>query len=129
MPRAIDPEVLLTHGDFVRAIARQLLADEARVDDAVQETWVAALEHPPRTATNVRGWLAAIARNVVRVASRGERRRRMREESAARPERLPSTADVVEREALRREVVDAVLGLDEPYRTTLLLRFFEDEPA
>ncbi|MBI3847168.1 MAG: hypothetical protein HY292_21275, partial [Planctomycetes bacterium] len=43
--------------------------------------------------------------------------------------RLPSTADVVEREALRREVVDAVLGLDEPYRTTLLLRFFEDEPA
>ncbi|MBI3846742.1 MAG: sigma-70 family RNA polymerase sigma factor, partial [Planctomycetes bacterium] len=129
MPRAIDPEILLTHGDFVRRLARQLITDESLADDVAQETWIAAMGKRPRSASSVREWLSAIARNAARMIQRGEGRRRLREEIGARPERLPSTADVVEREALRREVVDAVLGLDEPYRTTLLLRFFEDEPA
>jgi protocatechuate 3,4-dioxygenase beta subunit len=35
---------------------------------------------------------------------------------------------VVEKAALQRELVSAVLELDEPYRTTILLRFFEDLP-
>ena len=29
---------------------------------------------------------------------------------------------------MQRELVEAVLGLDEPYRTTVLLRFFEELP-
>ncbi|HKD99913.1 MAG TPA: sigma-70 family RNA polymerase sigma factor, partial [Planctomycetota bacterium] len=45
-----------------------------------------------------------------------------------RPERVPSDAEILEREEARRAVVASVLALDEPYRTVLLLRYFEDSP-
>jgi hypothetical protein len=44
---------------------------------------------------------------------------------AARPEAVPSTADLAARASLHRAVVDAVLSLDEPGRSTVLLRFFD----
>jgi RNA polymerase sigma factor (sigma-70 family) len=68
------------------------------------------------------------ARNLAIKRLRGDRRRVRREETVARPEGVPSDADVLERERLRRGVVDAVLALPEPYRATLLLRYFEDLP-
>jgi hypothetical protein len=33
--RALDPERLLAHGDFLRALARSLVADPARADDVI----------------------------------------------------------------------------------------------
>ncbi|MFT5049966.1 MAG: DNA-directed RNA polymerase specialized sigma24 family protein [Chlamydiales bacterium] len=41
------PEALLRHSEFVLCVARGLLVDEGRVQDVVQDTWVAALERPP----------------------------------------------------------------------------------
>ena len=41
---------------------------------------------------------------------------------------MPSTLDAVERVALHQQIVEAVLALDEPYRTTVVLRFWEDRP-
>lgn len=43
----VDGEALLAHGEFVRALARKLVFDDDRVDDVVQETGLAALEHAP----------------------------------------------------------------------------------
>src|SRR5206468_8040919 len=40
-----------------------------------------------------------------------------------------STGDEVEHGELLRRVVDAVLALDEPYRTTILERYFRDRTA
>jgi ABC-type branched-subunit amino acid transport system ATPase component len=40
----------------------------------------------------------------------------------------PDTASLVAEAALQREVVGCVLELDEPYRSTLLLRYWEDLP-
>ncbi|HKB17191.1 MAG TPA: sigma-70 family RNA polymerase sigma factor, partial [Planctomycetota bacterium] len=122
-----DPETLLTHGDFVRALARSLL-DEHRAEDVVQQTWVAALERPPRAPGRLRAWLAIVARNFAARAARSEDRRARREEAAARPERVPSTAELFEREAARRRVVEAVVALAEPYRACVLLRYFENLP-
>ena len=62
----LDVETLLAHEAFVRRITRALVRDEHEADDVVQATFLAALERPPRTGTNVRGWLAGVARNVAR---------------------------------------------------------------
>lgn len=126
----IDVQQLLSTHDFVRRLAHSLVFDQQRVDDVVQEAWVAALRRPPRQRAAVTAWFRATLHNLARRGSRDEARRRRRERAAARPEALPSTADVLAREQQRREVVDAVLALPEPYRSTVLARWFDElEPA
>ncbi|MHC4452740.1 MAG: carboxypeptidase regulatory-like domain-containing protein, partial [Planctomycetota bacterium] len=51
-----------------------------------------------------------------------------RERAAARPEHVPPTHELADRLARHRMVRDAVLALDEPFRETVLLRFYEDLP-
>ncbi|MCI0588041.1 MAG: sigma-70 family RNA polymerase sigma factor [Planctomycetes bacterium] len=123
---AAQSETLLEHGPFVRRIARSLLFDEHRVDDVVQETWLAAIERPPRGV--IRSWLGTVVRNFSLRALRGESRRARRELAAARPEAVPSTEEIAARESARRTVVEAVLALDEPFRSAILLRFYEGLP-
>src|SRR5262245_43705709 len=121
----LSPELLLTQTDFVRALARSLLADPHAADDVAQDTLVAALERPPRAAGGLRAWLSSVARNGALQLARSESRRRGREAGVARSERIPSAADVSERESLRAAVVRAVLALPDPSRTAVLLRFYE----
>jgi len=63
----VAAEDLLKHAAFVRAMARSLLLDPHAADDVVQETWLTALEAPPRHAENLRGWLTR------QTSSHGER--------------------------------------------------------
>lgn len=122
------PEALLQHASFVRALARGLLRHPADEDDAVQATWQAALERPPARRSTARAWLAAVLRNRVREDHRRRTRRHAREERVARRARVESTADAVVRHETVRTIVDAVFALDEPYRTSILLRYYEDLP-
>jgi RNA polymerase sigma-70 factor (ECF subfamily) len=117
-------DALLAHADWVRALARQLVRDPGAADDVEQQVWLEAMQRPPAHGANPRGWLAAVARNAARQLKRGDARRSSRERSAARAEALPSTAQLVEEASLSRELADLVLQLEEPYRTTLLLRYF-----
>ncbi len=121
----LDPETLLAHGDFVRRVARSLLYDEHAAEDVVQQTWLAALGSQAKVS---RSWLGAVARNLAVKRIRGDVRRIARERLASRPEGAPSNHDVLERERLRRSVVDAVLALREPYRGTILLRYLDTQP-
>lgn len=89
-----DASALLVHADFVRQLARGLLSDPAGVDDVVQETWMAALTHPPRDASPPRGWLATVLKNRVRERHRRSTNRARREEASAVPEGVPSTAEI-----------------------------------
>lgn len=126
--RAIDHEELLAQMTWVTALARSLVRDPNLAQDVAQQTWLTALERPPHTARSgpgLRAWLAAVTRSTARGAFRGEGRRSAREQRAARPEAEPSTADVVERGEMQRKLVDQVLELDEPYRTTVLLRYLD----
>lgn len=126
-----DVDRLLANARWVKALAVRLVADDAAAEDLAQETWLRALERPPRDAASgpsLRAWLR-------RVVERFALQRRRREESIAARERATAAseaqadvADIVAHAELHRRVVDAVLALDEPYRTTILLRFFEDEP-
>ncbi|MBI1852063.1 MAG: sigma-70 family RNA polymerase sigma factor [Planctomycetes bacterium] len=122
----IDPETLLANAAWVRGLARQLVADEARADDVVQETWLAAIQHPPRHAGALRSWLRTVVAHAARRAGREEAHRPRRERAAARPEAVPSAAELVERVSLQRRVVEEVVTLGEPYRSTVLLHFFEE---
>ncbi|MEW6744900.1 MAG: sigma-70 family RNA polymerase sigma factor [Planctomycetota bacterium] len=122
-------EAMLAHERWVRALARSLVLDEADSDDVVQQTWIAALRSPPGAGRGLRGWLATVVRNAATTLRRDEDRRRSREQAAARPETLPSTAELVEEAHLRRHLVGEVLRLDEPYRTTVLLRYFREMRA
>lgn len=123
-------EGLLGDEDLVRRIARGLLFDEHAVDDVVQQTWMAAMRRPPAGVVGRRAWLATVARNVARNYGRGESRRRAREEGSAEapPPELPAADAIFAREETRRRIVEAVRTLEEPYRTTILLRYFEGLP-
>ena len=135
-PQAMDAESmsmptserLIAHVGWIRELARHMVADANAADDLVQEACVVALEQEPRDALRWKGWLTSVMRNLVRQNGRSESRRRAREEFVARDEGLEATDRLVERVAIHRAIVGAVLDLDEPYRTTVLLRFFEDLP-
>ncbi len=127
-PPPVPIDELLRHAAWVRGLARSLVHDDAAADDALQETWTAALRSPPRDADTSRAWLARVVRNAVRARGRADARRVRREEAVARSEGLEATADVVARAEQHRRLVLALMELDEPYRRTLLLRFFEELP-
>ncbi len=119
------PEELLRHERFLRGLAFGLLGDEQASEDVVQTTWLAALRRPPSELREPRAWLTTVARRLALSASRARSRSAARERAAARPEALPAASDAVEREEALRSVTDAVLGLDEPYRSTILSRWYE----
>ncbi|MHC4931186.1 MAG: sigma-70 family RNA polymerase sigma factor [Planctomycetota bacterium] len=120
-----DPDLLLEHHDFVRGLAKAILFDDHRVDDVVQEAWLTALRRPPRQPAALRAWLATVVRNLARRTIRTQERSRARERRTSREEAVPSVAELAAREATRRRVVDEMLGLDEPFRSAVYLRYFE----
>jgi RNA polymerase sigma-70 factor (ECF subfamily) len=124
--QSIDPEELLAHAGWVRALARSLLFDQQQVDDVVQQTWLVALGRPTARRGRLRPWLASIVRSQALHAGRADARRTRRERAAAAGEATRSTADLVAEAELHRRLVTAVIELDEPYRSTLLQHYFRD---
>src|SRR5688572_4580251 len=131
MPDQVVPpplDVLLARREWVRRFARTLARDDASADDLEQDAWLAALEHPPRNTEAPAGWLRRVlVHRPIDVSVEG-RRRESREHAASRSEASRAARDVVASAEAHRRVVEAVLALEEPYRTTVLLRFFEDLP-
>ena len=129
-----NPEALLARVDWVARLARRLVRDPATAEDLAQEAWLSALERPSAGGSAAadprawRAWIAGVLRNLARAERRGRERRLERERAAARSEGGASQDEALARAALHRDVVDALLALEEPYRTTLVLRWFEDLP-
>src|SRR6185312_5932399 len=118
---------LLAHADWLRDLARKLVGGAA-ADDAVQDTFVAALRSPPDPDLPAKPWLARVLRNASRMAHRSDTRRARREDAVtqlATP--ASSAADTVARAETFRMLVELVLALDEPYRATLLRHYFDGE--
>ena len=125
---AIDPDLLLSQTSWVRTLSRSLVRDPLGAEDVAQETLLAALTSPPRTAENVhqlRAWLGRVAFNLAHRATRRDLRQRAREAIVARSESLESTAEGVARSNEIQRVAAAVAQLEEPYRTAVLLYYFQ----
>jgi RNA polymerase sigma factor (sigma-70 family) len=125
----VDAEIpdLLAHADWLRGLARRLVG-YAAADDAVQDTYVAALHAPPNPELPPRPWLGRVLRNVTRMGHRSATRRTRREDAVAAIT-APTTGvdDAVARAETFRMLVELVLGLDEPYRTTVVRHYFDGD--
>lgn len=122
LERALESEL-----GWLQALALKLVADASAADDLVQEALLTALRERPESfgAYGLRRWLATTLAFRARHAWRSQRRRREREQRAARPE---ATADSSETAALaeaQHALSGAVHALAEPYRSVVLLRYFE----
>ncbi len=121
-------EELLANLGWLRQLAEKLAGDRQLAEDLAQTTCLQALENRPRDASRLREWLASILRNCFLQEHRRRKTRQARELGSARPESQASTAYVVSKASAQKALVAAVLALAEPYRSTLLLRFFEELP-
>ena len=131
MTDALDLARLSADSGWVRALARRLVRDTDRVDDQAddlaQDALVAVLEHRGPIAS-LRAFVAEALRRRAFERRREAAGRVERETRTARREALPSTLEMVERASGQRDLVQAVLELEEPYRTVILWRFFEELP-
>lgn len=124
----MDSERLTADIEAVRRLARRLVDGWHDAEDVVQDTCAEAIAHPAPSGVALRVWMRGIVRNIAARRHRSTSRRVAREVEyrSRQPTTTPSTDSVVVRAAEHRRVVDAVLALDEPYRETLLLRYFEN---
>ncbi|MFN0206652.1 MAG: sigma-70 family RNA polymerase sigma factor [Planctomycetota bacterium] len=129
-PRA-DVQLLQTHDAFVRALAHGLLTDSNDADDVAQDVFVKAIERPPvpnllRGPDSLRAWFVTLVYNFRNTTFRSRRHREERERIAAKREHPASPEEIYEKEIVRRRVVDAVFQLEEPYKSAILLRYYEN---
>lgn len=117
-PTSPDPSF---EPEGLRRLARGLLGDADRADDAVQEAWIVALEKGQRGPS--RWWRGVVARRAMH--RRRTDARRGKYEQAARP--TAEDGDIASHvEALdeQRRALAALRALNEPYRRILWLHFF-----
>ncbi len=129
--RSIPPlDSLLEHRSWVRAVARRLLRDEHAAEDLAQEAWLRVMRSPPDPERDPKPWLRRVLKNLASNRRRGEARRTKRETAwrptpsqEGRAQRTP--AELVAEAEQHRRLVGHVLDLEEPFKTALVLRFYE----
>src|SRR6187549_2100468 len=119
-------ESLLEHAAKLRALAAHLVADPSTADDLVQDTFVAALRHAPSVERPLEPWLARVIGNFARKHKRSAVRRDDRERALAPLVQEPTPDAIAERLEVQRILLEALHEIDEPFRTTLVLHYFED---
>jgi RNA polymerase sigma-70 factor (ECF subfamily) len=123
--RTLSPEQLLQDAAWLRGLARTLAHDRDDADDLVQEAWITAWQRQPDASRPMRGWLTKVVRDLAGMKRRSESRRAARE-AITDDARAPATPDeLLEQMRLHRRLVDLVLELDEPYRSTIIAHFVE----
>ncbi len=118
---------LLQHVQFVRNLARRLVRDEDEVDDVVQQSFLRAVQSPPRHGGNLRAWFAVVVRNVVYRQARGRKAMGDAHWRAAEETDHAESADrTAERADFQLAISEAVHRLPEPFRTVIVMRFFDE---
>ncbi len=115
-------------GKALRRLARALVRDASTADDLVQDAWVVALERRERAAQGG-AFLSGVVRRLALGWRRAEARRGERENASAGETQSPRPDEIAERLELSELVLRTLRGLPEPYRSTLILHFFDGLPA
>lgn len=130
-PHDDQPLNLECHGSLVRRLAAEVLGFRGDHEDLAQEAMLAAVRSNavntvPRPA--LRAWFARTLRRMANARRTQSAGRAYRESSYAleRETAADPAAHAVHSETVRR-VSDAVLSLNEPYLTTVLLSYYEDQ--
>lgn len=124
-PSPLTAEHLLAQTAWIRRLARQLVRDDDLAEDLVQDTMVIALTRPPLHAAALRQWLRRVLTHLVFQRHRSEAARLVREREVTATE---ATSDPLDQLLVSRAVVNAVEALRDPYRTVVVLRYFENLP-
>src|SRR5689334_3506893 len=127
-PEQATSEELVEHGPYLESLATRLTRDAHLASDLVQDTWLAALRHPPRRSGPVRAWLATVMRHVhfnrVRDEARAVERWRR---SDARIEECGADERAGDVE-LQARLLRALATLEEAQREALVLRYIDGLP-
>jgi RNA polymerase sigma factor (sigma-70 family) len=119
---------LLAEAEWIRRLARALVGDEG--EDLAQEAWVSILRQPPDATRPPRPWLRRVVANL-RAARVRARARRLRREAAC-VEDVPRAADpetLAARVQLQIRLANLVVNLPEPFRATVIARYYEGRSA
>jgi RNA polymerase sigma factor (sigma-70 family) len=134
MGRGLDdpaqlPDQLSRQARWARRLARALLGDESEGEDALQETWLAARERAPEPGGAPEPWLRTSLRHRLLNRARGKRRQQAREQASGPAGASVTPEELLARLEIHKRLLEAVGRLAEPYRQTVLLRYFEELSA
>lgn len=127
---ATSIEELLRNAGWARRLAGGLMAD-ADAEDVIQEALGAAVSRPPERR-GLRAWFRQVINNQRARRATAERRRRAREAAVASLDEERAAAspeELLGRLQLQRLLAEAVVALEEPYRQTLLLRYYDEQSS
>ena len=123
-----DVEALLAHRTWIRRLARNLCADHDEAEDLAQASWATMAEGTPGSVT--KPWLGTVVRNLWRKRHLATARRQRREaDFSDQLSPVPTPESLVSSVEVERRLATLVLQLREPYRQTVLLRYFEGQSA
>ena len=122
--RAAEFERLCQDAAWVRRLAIGLVGNEHDAEDIAQDAWVSALSAAPPERASFRHWMAAVVRNASRSRHRSGERRQRRELAVASQDH-DSERGTLESLETHQMLVEAVRKLDEPYRSIIVKRYFE----
>lgn len=125
MAEVPSAEYLLQDIAWLKSLATMLANDRDDADDLVQEAWIAAWRRQPDATRPMRAWLTKVVRDLAGMKHRSDRRRAARH-ALTDDAQVPAAPDeLVAQIRLHRLLVDLVIELDEPYRSTIIGRFVE----
>ncbi len=122
VPNAVQ---LLQDIAWLKGLATTLANDRDDADDLVQEAWIAAWRRQPDATRPMRAWLTKVVRDLAGMKYRSDRRRAARHAHADDPQAEAAPDELVAQVRLHKLLVELVLELDEPYRSTIIERFVE----
>ena len=93
--------------------------------DLAQDAWEAALDTAEPPKSELRAWLTGVLRNLSAMRARTSARRTRREAAAESPQPTLPPDELIARLETQRLVAKLVLGLEEPVRLVLFLRYYE----
>lgn len=110
---------------WLKSLATTLANDRDDADDLVQEAWIAAWRRQPDASRPMRGWLTKVVRDLAGMKRRGDRRRVARNVLAHDAQVTAAPDELLAQLQLHKRLVELVIELDEPYRSTVIARFVE----